>query len=82
MDTDTDRIYRGGQSVAHHRSIVQWIRHTLGLAHRRELVGDTKTKLDIIRAAALYDFPVRDIAGMLAEIEMGYATGSSRRGVS
>ncbi len=68
--------------MARHRSIVEWIRQALGLGHRREMVGNTKTKLDIIRAAARYDFPVRDIAGMLAEIEMGYATGSSRHGVS
>jgi hypothetical protein len=50
--------------------------------HGREIVGNAKTKLNIIRAAARHDFPVRDIAGMLAEIEMGYTTGSSRHGVS
>jgi hypothetical protein len=68
--------------MARHRSIVEWIRQALGLAHRREMVGNTKTKLDIIRAAERHDFPVRDIAGMLAEIEMGYATGSNHHGVS
>jgi hypothetical protein len=38
--------------MAHHRSIVKWIRQALALAHRREIVGNAKTKLHIIRAAA------------------------------
>ncbi len=68
--------------MARHLAIAEWIRQALGLAHRRELVGNTEQKLDVIRAAARHDFPVNDTAGMSAEIEKGYATGSNRHGVS
>jgi hypothetical protein len=64
------------------RSIAEWIRQALALAHRRDPVKNTDQKLDIIRAAARHDFPVKDIAGMLAEIEMGYTADSNRHGVS
>ena len=56
-------------------SIAEWVRQALEVARRREPLGSVGKKLEVIRAAARYDFPVSDIDGMLAEIERGYSTG-------
>lgn len=71
-----DPEYRDIQRMARARqmSIAEWVRQALELARRREPLGSTKKKLDVIRAAARHDFPVSDIDGMLAEIEKGYGT--------
>jgi len=67
--------------MARHLSMAEWIgKHSDW--HRRELVGNTERKLDIIRTAARHDFPVSDIAGRLTEIEIGDATGWNRHGLS
>jgi hypothetical protein len=73
---DTD--YREVQSMARarHLSIAEWVRQALELARRREPVGNTGKKLEVIRAAAQHDYPASDIDGMLAEIEKGYGMGS------
>jgi hypothetical protein len=73
---DTD--YREVQSMARarHLSIAEWVRQALELARRREPIGNTGKKLEVIRAAAQHDYPVSDIDGMLAEIEKGYGMGS------
>jgi hypothetical protein len=63
---------------ARHLSIAEWVRQALELARRREPVGSIGKKLEVIRAAARYDYPVRDIEGMLAEIERGYGMGSQQ----
>lgn len=70
--------YREIQRAARSRrmSIAEWVRQALVLARRREPVGGANKKLEIIRAAARYDFPVGDIDDMLAEIERGYGTGA------
>jgi hypothetical protein len=39
------------------------------------MIGNEASRLEVIRAAARYDYPVSDIDGMLAEIERGYVTG-------
>ncbi len=72
-----DPEYRDIQRVARsrHMSIAEWVRQALALARRREPVGSIDRKLDAIRAAARYEFPVSDIDDMLAEIEQGYGTG-------
>ncbi|HKN24569.1 MAG TPA: hypothetical protein VJX72_06960 [Candidatus Acidoferrum sp.] len=72
-----DPEYREIQRVARsrHMSIAEWVRQALSLACRREPVGTIDRKLDAIRAAARYEFPVSDIDDMLAEIEQGYGTG-------
>ncbi len=57
-----------------HLSLAEWVRQALALARRREPLGDTGKKLDVIRAAARHDYPVSDIGQMLAEIEKGYAS--------
>lgn len=73
-----DPEYREIQRAARSRrmSIAEWVRQALVLARRREPVGGANKKLEIIRAAARYDFPVGDIDDMLAEIERGYGTGA------
>ena len=71
-----DPEYREIQRMARsrHLSLAEWVRQALDLARRREPLGDTGKKLDVIRAAARHDYPVSDIGRMLAEIEKGYAT--------
>jgi hypothetical protein len=73
-----DPDYREVQRMARarHLSIAEWVRQALELARRREPIGSTGKKLDVIRAAAQHDYPVSDIEGMLAEIEKGYGMGS------
>ena len=71
-----DPEYREIKRAARSRqmSIAEWVRQTLGQAHRREPVGVAGKKLEVIRAAARLDYPTGDIDRMLAEIEMGYGS--------
>lgn len=73
-----DPDYREVQRMARarHLSIAEWVRQALELARRREPLGNTGKKLDVIRAAARHDYPVSDIKDMLAEIEKGYRMDS------
>ena len=72
-----DSEYREIQRVARsrHMSIAEWVRQALELARRRESVGSIDKKLEAIRTATKYEFPVSDIDQMLAEIELGYGSG-------
>ena len=72
-----DPEYREIQKMARSRrmSLAEWVRQALELARRREPLGTTGKKLDVIRAAAQHDYPTGDIDTMLAEIEKGYGTG-------
>jgi hypothetical protein len=72
-----DTEYREIQLMARARrmSLAEWVRQALDLARRREPLGGTGKKLDVIRAAAKHDYPAGDIDSMLAEIERGYGTG-------
>jgi hypothetical protein len=72
-----DAEYREIQHMARSRrmSLAEWVRQALDLARRREPLGGTGKKLDVIRAAAKHDYPAGDIGSMLAEIERGYGTG-------
>lgn len=69
-----DPEYREIQRIAlsRHMSIAEWVRQALAAARRREPVGDSGKKLDVIRAAARHQFPTADIGEMLEEIERGY----------
>jgi len=58
-----------------HLSIAEWVRQALALARRQEPLGDVGKKLEVVRAAARFDFPVANIDHMLAEIERGYGMG-------
>jgi hypothetical protein len=72
-----DPEYREIQRMARsrHLSIAEWVRQALALARRREPLGSVGKKIEVIRAAARYDYPVSDIDGILAEIESGYGSG-------
>ena len=63
-----DSEYREVQRMARSRrmSIGAWVRQALALSRRQGKHGGKDKKLAAIRAAAQYDFPVSDIAGMLA----------------
>lgn len=71
-----DPEYREIQRIARSRrlSIAEWVRQALALARRREPLGSVGKKLEVIRSAAQYDYPVGDIDSLLAEIESGYGT--------
>ncbi len=73
QDPEYREIQRAARS--RHMSIAEWVRQSLEFARRREPVGDIGMKLEAIRTAAQYNFPVRDIDGMLEEIERGYGAG-------
>ena len=72
-----DPEYREIQRLARSRrmSLAEWVRQALDSARRREPLGGTGKKLQVIRAAAKHDYPAGDIDSMLAEIERGYGTG-------
>jgi len=67
QDSDYKEIQRMARS--RHLSLAEWVRQALDLARRREPLGDTGKKLDVIRAAARHDYPVSDIGGMLTEMD-------------
>ena len=73
-DPEYREIRRAARS--RHMSIAEWVRQALDFARRREPVDGVSKKLEVIRAAAQHDYPVRDIYGMLAEIERGYGTSA------
>ena len=70
---DIQRLARAQQMT-----VAEWVRGALRAARRREPLGDTATKLAVVRAAARHRYPTADIDAMLGEIEHGY-TGESRR---
>jgi hypothetical protein len=69
-----DPEYREIQRLARSRrmSIAAWVRQALSVATRREPLGDSAKKLDLIRAAARHQYPTAEIEEMLAQIERGY----------
>ena len=71
-----DPEYREIQRVARSRrmSIAEWVRQALDMARRREPGSPIAKKLEVVRAAARYDYPSADIDRMLAEIEAGYGS--------
>lgn len=73
-----DPEYREVQCAARlrHMSIAEWVRQALDLARRRKPAGGAAKKLEVIRAAARFDYPTGDIDRILAEIEMGYGSGA------
>ena len=53
-------------------SVAEWVRQALRAARRRQGLGDSRKKLEVVRAAARHSFPTGDIDQMLSEIENGY----------
>jgi len=72
-----DPEYREIQKMARARSmsLAEWVRQALELARRREPLGVSGKKLEVIRAAARHEYPTANIDTMLAEIELGYSSG-------
>jgi hypothetical protein len=58
-------------------TVAEWVRQALRTMRRAEPSGDVKKKLEVVRAAARYDYPTGDIDQMLADIERGYGSGGS-----
>lgn len=58
---------------AQRMTVAEWVRQVLREARRREPLGDTRKKIDVVRAAGRHAFPTSDIDHILAEIEQGYA---------
>lgn len=75
-----DPEYREVQRAARSRdmSIAEWVRQAMLQARRREPLGTIGKKLEIVRAAARFDFPSGDIDRILDEIEAGYTSGALR----
>jgi len=73
-----DPEYREIQRAARtrHMSIAEWVRQALDLARSQEPVGSVGKKLEVIRRASQYQYPVGDIQSMLAETEAGYLSGT------
>ncbi|MGH8596013.1 MAG: antitoxin, partial [Gammaproteobacteria bacterium] len=61
-----------------HMSVAEWVRQALEFARRREPLGETGKKLDVIRAAARHAFPTADVVDMLADIERGYSRSAEK----
>jgi hypothetical protein len=74
QDPDYSEVQRMARS--RHMSLAEWVRQALELARRREPLGDTGKKVEVIRAAAQHEYPTAEIDTMLAEIERGYETGA------
>ena len=70
QDPDYREIQRAARSKR--MSVAEWVRQALEFARRREPLGDTGKKLDVIRSAARHSFPTAEIADMLSDIERGY----------
>jgi hypothetical protein len=75
-----DPEYREIQRAANAQrmTIAAWVRQALAMARRREPVGDSGKKLDVVRAATRHSYPTADIDTMLAEIEHGYGVAKRR----
>ena len=74
-----EREFREIQRIARgqHMTVAEWVRQALRAASRREPLGDSGKKLEVVRAAARHSFPIGEIEQVLAEIERGY--GEARR---
>lgn len=70
--------YRDVQRAARARglSVAEWVRQALILARRDEPGADPGRKIQVVRAAAKFEFPTADIENMLSEIERGYQDGA------
>jgi hypothetical protein len=69
-----DADYRDVERAARARdmSVAEWVRRALAVASRQVSSVDVAQKLEAIRAAARYSYPITDIDTMLAEVESGY----------
>jgi len=59
-------------------TVAEWVRQALRAARRREPRQAVEQKIEAVRAAARYDFPVGEIGQVLEEIERGYLGDTQR----
>ena len=52
-------------------TVAEWVRQALRAERRREPLGDTGKKLEIVRAAIGHTFPTADIEQMMLETQRG-----------
>jgi hypothetical protein len=69
-EAEMRRIKRAAE--ARRMTVAEWVRQALRLAERREPLGDTEKKIEVVRAATRHSFPTADLDQMLREIEQGY----------
>jgi hypothetical protein len=69
-EAEMRRIKRAAE--ARRMTVAEWVRQALRLAERREPLGDTEKKIEVVRAATRHSFPTADLDQMIREIEQGY----------
>jgi len=71
-----DGEYRDVQRAARARNVTvaAWVREALDAARRREPLGDSARKFEVVRDAARHAFPTADVEEMNTEIDRGYRT--------
>lgn len=55
-------------------TVAQWVRQVLRAARRLEPRQAVEHKLEAVRVAARYEFPVGEVGQILDQIERGYLT--------
>jgi hypothetical protein len=59
-----------------HVSLAEWVRRALRTARDAQPKNNVQNKLEAVRNAMQYDFPISDIDDILGEIETGYGAGN------
>jgi hypothetical protein len=72
-EAEMAEIRRSAESQ--HLTVSAWVRQSLHTARLQLPSTGAGRKIDVIRAAAKYEFPTADIEVMLAETESGYHAG-------
>jgi hypothetical protein len=72
----TDSEFQKIKKLAHSEnvSIAEWVRVALNLALQRESAIEIGRKLEVVHAAAQYDYPIGDMVCVLRNIEKGYGS--------
>jgi hypothetical protein len=60
-----------GSAAAAGLSLSEWVRTSLRTVRRQQSSGDVERKLELLRTAGQYDFPVSDIEQVNREIAVG-----------
>lgn len=59
-----------------HVSLAEWVRRAIRAARDVQPRNNVQSKLEAVRNAMQYDFPISDIDDILGEIETGYGAGN------
>jgi hypothetical protein len=68
-DTELREIQRFARE--RRMTTAEWVRQSLRKARDSDARSDPRTKLEAVRTAAAYSFPIADIDSLLVEIEQG-----------